>query len=95
LQAPEATEGWVIIVAVAGVGIVINTLTALLFMRGGQEDLNIRGAFLHMAADALVSLGVVIGGALYVCRSAAGFRVEPSVERRLCQMGDRQQLAGP
>ncbi|MDD5393204.1 MAG: cation diffusion facilitator family transporter [Thiothrix sp.] len=48
---------------VASVGVVINTLTALLFMRG-SEDLNIRGAFLHMAADALVSIGVVISGAL-------------------------------
>ena len=50
--------------AVAGVGIVINTATALLFMRGGENDLNIRGAFLHMAADAMVSAGVVIAGAL-------------------------------
>ncbi|MHB1199039.1 MAG: cation diffusion facilitator family transporter [Polaromonas sp.] len=65
LGSPEATEGWTII-AVAGVGIVINTATALLFMRGRNDDLNIRGAFLHMAADALVSLGVVIGGALYL-----------------------------
>ena len=65
LQSPEATEGWTII-AVAGGGIVINTATALLFMRGRESDLNIRGAFLHMAADALVSLGVVIGGALYL-----------------------------
>lgn len=65
LQSPEATEGWTLI-AVAGVGIVVNTATALLFMRGREDDLNIRGAFLHMAADALVSLGVVIGGALYL-----------------------------
>ncbi|MBK5205191.1 MAG: cation transporter [Polaromonas sp.] len=65
LGSPEATEGWTII-AVAGVGIVINTATALLFMRGRNDDLNIRGAFLHMAADALVSLGVVIGGAIYL-----------------------------
>ncbi|MFZ2295631.1 MAG: cation diffusion facilitator family transporter [Polaromonas sp.] len=65
LGSPEATEGWTII-AVAGVGIVINTATALLFMRGRKGDLNIRGAFLHMAGDALVSLGVVIGGALYL-----------------------------
>ena len=63
LQAPVATEGWTII-AVAGVGIVVNTATALLFMRGRETDLNLRGAFLHMAADALVSLGVVLGGAL-------------------------------
>ncbi|WP_370189746.1 cation diffusion facilitator family transporter [Qipengyuania sp.] len=46
---------------VAGIGIVINAGTAALFMRG-QHDINIRGAFLHMAADALVSLGVVIAG---------------------------------
>jgi len=65
LRSPEATEGWTII-AVAAVGIVINTATALLFMRGRKGDLNIRGAFLHMAGDALVSLGVVIGGALYL-----------------------------
>jgi cobalt-zinc-cadmium efflux system protein len=49
---------------VAGVGVVINTLTALLFISGKDDDLNIRGAFLHMAADAAVSLGVVISGAV-------------------------------
>ena len=65
LQSPETTEGWTII-AVAGVGIVINTATALMFMRGRKDDLNIRSAFVHMAADALVSLGVVVGGALYL-----------------------------
>lgn len=54
----------VTIMVVAGVGIVINTATALLFMRGRDNDLNIRGAFMHMAADALVSAGVVIAGAL-------------------------------
>jgi cobalt-zinc-cadmium efflux system protein len=47
-------------VALAGVG--INTATALLFMRGRSSDLNIRGAFLHMAADAAVSAGVVVAG---------------------------------
>lgn len=52
------------IVAVAAVGIVVNTLTALLFLRGRESDLNIRGAFLHMVADAFVSLGVVVAGAL-------------------------------
>ena len=50
--------------AVAGVGIAINAATAWLFMRGRKNDLNIRGAFLHMAADALVSAGVVVAGAL-------------------------------
>lgn len=57
-------EQGVTIMVVAGVGIVINTATALLFMRGSKSDLNIRGAFMHMAADALVSAGVVVAGAL-------------------------------
>ncbi|MDD2834453.1 MAG: cation diffusion facilitator family transporter [Methylotenera sp.] len=63
LSTPEPVQG-ITVMAVAGVGILINTATALLFMRGRKSDLNIRGAFLHMAADALVSLGVVIAGAL-------------------------------
>jgi cobalt-zinc-cadmium efflux system protein len=50
------------IIAVAAIGVLINTATALLFLAGRKEDLNIRGAFLHMAADAGVSLGVVLGG---------------------------------
>ncbi len=50
------------IMIVAGIGVVINTLTALMFMKGSEKDLNIRGAYLHMAADAAVSLGVVLGG---------------------------------
>lgn len=50
------------VIAVASIGIVINTLTALLFMRGRRGDVNIRGAFLHMAADAGVSAGVVVAG---------------------------------
>ncbi len=54
----------VTIMLVAGVGILINTATALLFMRGRKSDLNIRSAFTHMAADALVSAGVVIAGGL-------------------------------
>jgi cobalt-zinc-cadmium efflux system protein len=50
-----------VVMLVAGLGILINTATALLFMRGGKTDLNVRGAFLHMASDAAVSLAVVIG----------------------------------
>ena len=46
----------------AGVGILINGATALLLMRSQKSDLNVRGAFLHMAADTLVSVGVVISG---------------------------------
>ena len=60
---PQPVQG-VAMVVVAGIGIVINTVTALMFMKGGKDDLNIRGAFLHMAADALVSLGVVVAGIL-------------------------------
>lgn len=50
------------IIGVAAVGIAINTATALLFMSGRKGDLNIRAAFLHMVADALVSVGVVLAG---------------------------------
>ena len=50
------------VMAVAAIGIVINTGTALLFARGRKGDINIRGAFLHMMADAAVSAGVVIAG---------------------------------
>jgi len=63
LQTPQAVAG-VTIMVVAGIGILVNTATALLFMRGRESDLNIRGAFLHMAADALVSAGVVVAGGL-------------------------------
>jgi cobalt-zinc-cadmium efflux system protein len=69
LFSPAPVEGWTMI-AVAGVGIVVNTATALLFVRGRKHDINIRGAFLHMAADALVSLGVVIAGALILVTGA-------------------------
>jgi cobalt-zinc-cadmium efflux system protein len=50
------------VILVATVGIVINAVTALMFMSGRKSDLNIRGAYMHMAADALVSVGVVIAG---------------------------------
>lgn len=49
---------------VAAVGIVVNGITAWLFASGRKHDLNIRGAFLHMAYDALVSLGVVVAGGI-------------------------------
>ena len=54
--------GWMMLVT--GVGIIVNGATALLFHGGSQHDLNIRGAFMHMAADAGVSLGVVLAGGL-------------------------------
>ncbi|MFO7608770.1 MAG: cation diffusion facilitator family transporter [Candidatus Krumholzibacteriia bacterium] len=61
LRAPAAVNGPVVL-AVAGLGVVINTVTAALFFADRKDDLNIRAAFLHMAADAAVSLGVVAGG---------------------------------
>jgi cobalt-zinc-cadmium efflux system protein len=60
---PEPVDGQTVI-AVAAIGIVVNTATALLFFADRKSDLNMRGAFLHMAGDALVSLGVVISGLL-------------------------------
>lgn len=65
LQMPAPTDGLTIIV-IAAIGVVINGATAALFMSGSKSDMNIRGAYLHMAADALVSLGVVAAGALYL-----------------------------
>ncbi len=58
---PAPVQGMTMVV-VAGIGIAINTGTALMFLRGRDHDINVRGAFLHMAADALVSLGVVVAG---------------------------------
>jgi cobalt-zinc-cadmium efflux system protein len=54
------------VITVAAIGIVINGFTAWLFMKGKKHDLNIRSAFIHFIADALVSLGVVIGGIIMV-----------------------------
>ncbi len=61
ISAPPAVAGMTVMV-VAGVGIVINGFSAWLFMRGSKGDINIRGAYLHMAADAAVSLGVLVAG---------------------------------
>ena len=62
---PEPVQGSTMMI-VAGIGFVINAITALLFIKGREKDLNIKGAFLHMAADAGVSLGVVIAGLLII-----------------------------
>lgn len=58
---PEAVPGTTVMI-VAGIGVIVNTVTALLFVKGRKEDLNIKGAFLHMAADAAISVGVVVAG---------------------------------
>lgn len=62
---PEPVAGNVII-WVAGIGVFINAFTAWLFMKDKEKDLNVKGAYLHMAADALVSVGVVISGIVIV-----------------------------
>ena len=58
---PEAVQGSTVI-WIAAIGVAINTVSALLFMAGRKKDLNVQGAFLHMAADAAVSLAVVLIG---------------------------------
>ncbi len=65
LQHPEPVAG-ITVMVVAGIGILINGFTALLFARGRKDDINIEGAYLHMAADAAVSLGVVVSAALII-----------------------------
>lgn len=65
------------VVWVALVGIVINTATAMMFWHGQKDDINIRGAFLHMAADAAVSLGVVI--AALVIMGTGWYWVDPVI----------------
>ena len=59
------------VMLVAAAGVLVNGATAWLFAAGSHGDINLRGAFLHMAADALVSLGVVLVGALYLWTGAA------------------------
>ena len=60
---PDLVQGETVMI-VAGIGIVINGVTAWMFARGRKGDINIRGAYLHMVADALVSAGVVVAGLL-------------------------------
>jgi cobalt-zinc-cadmium efflux system protein len=74
LQAPPAIPGNTLML-VAGAGLIVNTGTALLFLKGQQEDLNIRGAFLHMAADAAVTASVLAGGLLM--KLTAAYWIDP------------------
>ena len=60
---PEPVSGWTVVI-VALIGIAVNGVTTMLFAGGQKEDLNVRAAFLHMAADTAVSAGVVLGGLL-------------------------------
>ncbi len=73
---PAAVPG-LTVSAVAGVGIAVNAFTAWLFARGRHGDVNIRGAYLHMAADALVSAGVVLAG-IAIWATGAGW-IDPVV----------------
>ncbi len=73
---PRPVEGLTVMI-VAGIGILINGATAWMFARGRKGDINIRGAYLHMAADAGVSAGVVIGGAMIVYTGAAW--IDPAI----------------
>jgi cobalt-zinc-cadmium efflux system protein len=61
LMQPQPAAG-ALMMAVAAVGIVVNGVTAMMFASGRKRDLNVRSAFLHMASDALVALGVVVAG---------------------------------
>jgi cobalt-zinc-cadmium efflux system protein len=63
LGSPEPVAGKAVMI-VAAVGIVVNAVTAWLFASGRKDDINLKGAFLHMASDALVSVGVVAAGFL-------------------------------
>ena len=62
-QNPQPVDS-VTVMMISGIGIFINGFTAWMFSKGSQKDINIRGAFLHMASDALVSAGVLIAGGL-------------------------------
>ena len=63
LRDPEPIQSSTVMI-VAAAGVVVNGASALLFMRGGKSDANLRGAFLHLAADAAVSAAVVVSGAI-------------------------------
>ncbi len=65
LYKPEPTQGSTIAI-VAGIGIIINGVSALLFMRNKEKDLNIKSAYLHLLSDAAVSFGLVIGGIIII-----------------------------
>jgi cobalt-zinc-cadmium efflux system protein len=81
LSHPGPVEGG-LVAWVAGAGILVNGATALLFLRGRHRDLNIKGAFLHMFADALVSAGVVVSGLAIALTGL--YRIDPVVTLAVC-----------
>ncbi|MGZ3368948.1 MAG: cation diffusion facilitator family transporter [Caulobacteraceae bacterium] len=66
---PEPVNSKLVMIT-AGLGVVINGLTAVMFMRGREGDANVRAAFLHMAGDALISVGVIVAGLLVMLTGA-------------------------
>lgn len=76
LMHPQPIPGGVV-AWVAGAGIIINAFTAWLFIRHKDKDLNIKGAYLHMAADALVSVGVVVAG--LIIKFTGWYRIDPVI----------------
>lgn len=76
IKHPEPVPGGAI-AWVAGIGVLINAFTAFLFLKDKEKDLNIKGAYLHMAADALVSVGVLVGG--LVIRKTGWFIIDPMI----------------
>jgi cobalt-zinc-cadmium efflux system protein len=78
---PEPLPGLTLAV-VAGVGIVVNGVSALFFLRDKAHDLNVRSAFLHLASDALVSAGLVVGG--IVIHYTGLFWIDPALSLLVC-----------
>ena len=96
LGTPEPVAGKTMM-AVAAVGIVVNALTAWLFASGSKEDINLRGAFLHMASDALVSVGVVVAGVAVADASVvscASARPLMPVTREMAETANRSFFKG-
>ncbi len=78
---PQPVAGKLVMI-VAAIGIVINAVTALFFLRGRKGDLNIRGAFLHMVGDTAVSAGVVVAGAAILFTHV--YWIDPAVSLLVC-----------
>ena len=76
LRSPQEVSGGAI-AWVAGVGVLINAFTAVLFLRDKDRDINVKGAYLHMAADALVSVGVLVSG--LIIRATGWYMIDPVI----------------
>lgn len=76
LSAPEPIEAG-LVMAVAAIGVLVNGGAALLFMRGQKHDINARGAFLHLASDAAISLSVIVAG--FVVMQTGANWIDPAV----------------